>query len=108
METFGPTIHTRWDRQEKDIKDELTNRLVGLFGKDTFDASKVLQKAGKHMKIVQDQYRVHLEKNPRYELPPMIPSMDWKSLVKYGKEKGLIKLGKIPPGTGRYAILSTM
>ena len=105
MKIFQPTIGIKWDRQTKYLKDELTNCLVGLFGKYTFDTSKVLQKAGKHLKIVRDQYRVHLEKNPRYERPPMIPSMEWKSLVEYGKEKGLRKSGKIPPGgTGRYAI----
>ena len=59
------------------------------------------------MKIVRDQYRVHLEKNPRYERPLMIPSREWKSLVEYGKERDLRKAGKIPPGTGRYAISST-
>ena len=109
MEIFGPNISTRWDRKEKNLKDELTNRLVDLFGKDTFDTSKVLQKAGKHLKISQDQYRVHLEKNPRYERPPMIPSMEWKYLVEDGKEKGLRKSGKIPPaGTGRYVMHSKM
>ena len=108
LDIFGPTIHTRWDRQPKYLKDELTNRLVDLLEKDTFDTSKVLQKVGKHLKIVRDQYRVHLEKNPRCERPPMIPSMEWKALVEDGKEKGLIKSGKIPPGTGRYAIHSKM
>ena len=50
----------------------------------------------------------HLEKNPRYERPLMIPSMEWKSMVEDGKENGLRKVGKIPPGTGRYAIQSKM
>ena len=109
LDIFGPTIRTMWNKQPKDLKDDLTNCLVSLFGKDTFDTSKVLQKAGKHLKIVQDQYRVHLEKNPRYECPPMIPSMEWKALVEYGKEKGPRKSRKIPPaGTGRYAIHSKM
>ena len=109
LDIFRPTICTRWDKHAKALKDELTNRLVSLFGKDTFDTSNVLQKAGKHLKIVRDQYRIHLEKNPRYEFPPMIPSMEWKALVEDGKEKGLKKSGKIPPaGTGRYAIHSKM
>ena len=108
LEIFGPTIRTRWDRQGKALKDELTNRLVGLFGKDTFDTSKVLQKDGKKLKIVRDQYRVHLEKKRRYERPPMIPSREWKYLVEDAKEKGLRRAGKIPPGTGRYAIHSKM
>ena len=60
------------------------------------------------MKIVRDQYRVHLEKNHRYEHPPMIPSREWKALVEDGNERALRKPGKIPPGTRRYAILSTM
>ena len=89
LEIFRPTIHTMWNKQPKALKDDLTNRLVSLFGKDIFDTSKVLKKAGKHLNIVQDQYRVHLEKNPRYERPPMIPSREWKSIVEYGKEKGL-------------------
>ena len=98
-----------WNKQPKYLKDDLTNRLVSLFGKHGLNTSKVLQKARKHLKIVRDQYRVQLKNNPRYERPPMIPSMEWKSLVKDGKEKGLRKSGKIPPGgTGRYAIHSKM
>ena len=109
LEIFGPTIRTMWNKQPKSLKDDQTNRLVSLFRKDTFDTSKVLQKDGKHLKIVRDQYRVHLKKNPRYERPLVIPSMEWKALVEDGKEKGLRKLGKIPPGgTGRYAIHSKM
>ena len=109
LEIFGPTIRTMWNKQPKVLKDDLTNRLVSLFGKDTFDTSKVLQKARKHLKIFQDQYRVNLEKNPRYECPPMIPYMEWKALVEDGKEKGLRKSGKIPlGGTRRYAIHSKM
>ena len=88
LEIFGPTIRTMWNKQPKDLKDDLTNRFVSLFGKDTFDTLKVLQKAGKHLKIVRDKYRVHLEKNPRYEHPPMIPSMEWKALVKSPKCSG--------------------
>ena len=82
--------------------------MVGLFEKDTLDTKKVLKKAGQHMKIVLDQYTAHLEKNPRYEHPLMIPPREWKSLVEYGKERVLRKAGKIPPRTGRYEIHSTM
>ena len=92
----------------KNLKDELTNWLVGLFGKDTFDTTKVVKKIGQHMNIILDQYRVHLERNPRYERPLMIPSTEWKALVEDGKERALRKAGKIPPGIGTYAILSTM
>ena len=108
LEIFMPTIRTMWNKKPKDLKDDLTNRLVGLFRKVTFDTSKVLQKAGKHINIVRYQYRVHLEKNPRYERSPMIPSMEWKALMEDGKEKGLRKSRNIPPGTGRYAIQSKM
>ena len=38
--------------KQKNIKDELTNRLVGLFENDTFDTTKVLKKVGQHIKIV--------------------------------------------------------
>ena len=108
-EIFGPTIHTIWNKNTKYLKDDLTNHLVSMFEKDTFDTSKVLQKAGKPLNIFRDQYRVHLEKNPRYECHPMIPSMEWKVLVEDGKEKGLRKSGKMPPtGIGRYAVHSKM
>ena len=106
MEIFRPIICRRWDKQTKNLKDDLTDRLVGMFDKDTFDTTKVLKKVVQHMKIVRDQYRVHLEKNPRYERPPMIPSREWKALVEDGKERDLRKVGKIPLGTGRYAIHS--
>ena len=42
LEIFGPTIRTMWNRQPKALKDDPTNRLVSLLGKDTFDTSKVL------------------------------------------------------------------
>ena len=108
LEIFRPTIRIMWNKQPKYLKDDLTNHLVSLFGKDTFNTSKVLQKARKNLKIVQDQYRVHLENNPTYEFPLMIPSMKWKALVEDGKEKGPRKVGKIPPGIGRNAIHSKM
>jgi hypothetical protein len=60
------------------------------------------------MKIVRDQYRVYLETNPRYECPPIIPVRECKSLLDYGRERDLRKHGKLPPCTGRYAILLTM
>ena len=87
LEIFDPTIRTTWNKQPKYLKDELTNHLVSLFRKDTFDTSKVLQKAGKHLKIVRDQYRVHLEKNPSYERPPMIPSRPGGRWKREGFEK---------------------
>ena len=60
------------------------------------------------MNIVYDKYGVILERNPRYELAPMIPAIEWKSLVEYGNERDLTKEGNLPPGTRRYAMLYTM
>ena len=42
-----------------------------------------------HLKYVQDQYRGHLQKNIRYEHPPMIPQREWKALLEDAKEKTL-------------------
>ena len=85
MELFGPTIRTQWNAQNQDLKDELINRLVVLFGDKTFNRTKVLQKAGTYLKYVRDQYRSHLEKNKKYEHPPMIPDREWKDLVSDGR-----------------------
>ena len=79
-----------------------------MFENETFNTTKVLKKVGQHMNIVRDQYRVHLERNPRYECPPMIPSREWKYPLENGKERAMRKAKKIPPCTWRYAILSTM
>ena len=94
LEIFGPTIHTVWIKQPKALNDDMTNHLDSMFEKDTFDTSKVLQKAGKHLNIVRDQYRVHLEKNPRYERPPMIPSMECKIPGGRWKREGPKKIRK--------------
>ena len=99
MEIFGPTIRTRWDKQTKTLKDELINRLVVMFDSETFNRAEVLKKVGQHMQIVMDQFRVHIERNPRYELPPMISTREWKALVDNGKERDLIKEGKLQPCT---------
>ena len=104
MEIFGPTIYTRWDKQTKNLKDDLINRLVGMFDCETFNRAEFLRKDGQHMKIVMDQFRVHLERNPRYEHLPIFPTREWKSLVENGNERDLRKEGKLPSGTGRYAI----
>ena len=76
LDIFGPTIHSRWDKQSKNFKNELINFLVGLFDNERFIRADVLNKAGQHIKIVRDQFKVHLERNPRYDLPPMIPSRE--------------------------------
>lgn len=79
-----------------------------LFENDTFNKTKVLQKAGTYLKYVRDQYRTHLEKNIKYECPPMIPEREWKDLVSDGKEKVEKRKGHTPPGEGRYVVLLKM
>ena len=79
--------------------------MIGLFGAETFNISEVLKKVGQHIKIVRDQYRGHLSKNPRYECPPMITVGEWKALLDDGREIALRKQGKLPPDTRRYAII---
>jgi hypothetical protein len=73
LEIFGPTIRTWWDIQSKNLKYELINRLIGFFGVETFNRAEVLKKVDQHIKIVRDQYKVHLETNSMYERPPTIP-----------------------------------
>ena len=73
--------------------------MVGMYGRDTFNREEVLKEVGQHMNIVRDQFRVHLERNPRYERPPMILTKEWKFLGEDGKERALRKEGKLPRGT---------
>ncbi|XP_057872289.2 uncharacterized protein LOC131078571 [Cryptomeria japonica] len=61
--------------------------MVELFGNDTFDKTKLLEKADTYLKYVKDQYRTHLEKNVKYERPPMIPEREWKDLILDAKER---------------------
>ena len=79
-----------------------------MFDNDNFNGVEVLKKVGQHIKIVRDQFRVHLERNPKYECHPMIPIREWKALVEDGKERALRKERKLPPGIGRYEIVSTI
>ena len=99
MEIFGATICTSWDKQTKNLKDELINHIVGMFGSETFNQTEVQMKVGQHMNIAREQFRVHLERNPRYEHPPMIPTREWKSLVEDGKGKILRKEGNLQSET---------
>jgi hypothetical protein len=89
LDIFGPTICTRWNSQSSKLKYELINKLVGLFGEGSFNKSGVSSKAGAYLKYLWDQYRVHLQKNPKYEHPPMIPEREWKALQEDAKEKML-------------------
>ena len=76
LDIFGSTICTRWNSQSYKLKDELINNLVGLFGEGSFKKSGVSSKVGAYLKYMRDQYRVHLQENPKYECPPMIPERD--------------------------------
>ena len=44
--------------------------------------------------MIGDTYRVNIEKNPRYDWPPMIPDMDRKSLQENTKEKDMRRQGR--------------
>lgn len=98
---FGPTIRTRWNSQNSNLKKQPVGHLEGVFGENTFNKSGVISVVGTYFKYAQEMYRVHLQKTPRYEHPPMIPEREWKALIDYSKEKILRKEGKSPPGSAR-------
>ncbi|GLJ31571.1 hypothetical protein SUGI_0633570 [Cryptomeria japonica] len=70
LQIFGPTIRKRWNDQEKKLKDELTNRIVGLFGNDTFDKTKLLEKAGTYLKLsdTSKETKARQEKHGQHKL----------------------------------------
>jgi hypothetical protein len=103
LDIFWPTICTWWNAHNVSLKKYLIEHLVGLFG-ETFNKSGVTSLACTYLKYVRDQYRVHLQKNPRYEHPPMFPKSEWKNLLEDAKEKTMGKEGKTPHGPGRYMI----
>ena len=59
------------------------------FGKNIFDTGLLLKRATKHIKIVRSQYRRALKDNPKYDHPPMIPSLEWNEIIEDAKEKRL-------------------
>jgi hypothetical protein len=63
LDIFGPTIHTWWNAQNANLKKDLIDHLVGLFG-ESFNKSGVTSLAGTYLKYVRDQYRVHFAKKP--------------------------------------------
>ena len=75
--------------------------LEHMFGVDTFDKSEGSKAVGLYLKYIRDMYRVNLQKNPRYECPPIIPEREWKAFIEDAKEKRLRKEGRNPPGPGR-------
>ena len=91
------------------MKDELIARLVGLFGAETFNQKKVLEKDGQHLHYVREGYRNNLAINPKYERPPMIPTREWKGFLDDAREKAVEIAGNlVPESSRRYAILSAM
>ena len=75
--------------------------LEGLFGVDTFNKKEVTSAVGEYLKYTWDVYRRILAGNPRYEHPPSIPKMEWKTLIDDAKEKKLIKTREKITGTPR-------
>jgi hypothetical protein len=61
--------------------------LEGLFGVETFNKKVVTSLVGKYLKSMLDVYRVHLQKNPRYECPLVVTEREWKALIEDEKEK---------------------
>jgi hypothetical protein len=91
----------RWNSQSIHLKKEILDYLECMFGVDTFDKSEVLKAVGLYLKYICDMYRFNLQKNPRYEHPPVIPEREWKAFIEEVKEKRLRKEGRNPPGLGR-------
>ena len=77
------------------------DHLKGLFGVNTFNKSSVTSVIGTYLKYAWDMYGVHLQNNPRYEHPPMIPKMERKVVIDNSKDKRLKNEGKTPPGSAR-------
>ena len=57
------------------IKNQLIEFVEEKFGKNIFDSGLLLKRASKHVKTMRDQYRTALKDNPKYDCPPMTPSM---------------------------------
>jgi hypothetical protein len=90
---FGPTIHTRWNGQDRNLKDELISHMVNLFG-NTFNKKVITHLVGKSLKYTKAHYRKRLEENLKYECPPMVWEKEWKALIKDAKENFLKRQGK--------------
>jgi hypothetical protein len=102
LELFGPTIRTRWNVQNKNLKDELISHMVKLFG-NIFNKNVVTQLAGESLKYTRSQYRQRLEENLKYEHPPMVLEKEWKALIEDAKDNFLKRQGKQPrPGKAMY------
>jgi hypothetical protein len=52
LELFGPTIRTRWNAQDSNLKDELISHMVNLFG-NTFNKKVVTHLTGESLKYTR-------------------------------------------------------
>ena len=98
---FGPTIRTRWNSQNSNLKKELLDYLEGLFGVGTFDRTTIAWVVGKYLKYTRDTYRTHLKFNHRYDRHLTVSESEWRALIHDGKEKRAKKEGKMPTGPAR-------
>jgi hypothetical protein len=101
LSIFEETLRMRWNFQNSNLKKELMDHLEGLFGVDTFNKKVVTSAAGEYLKYTRDVYRRILERNPRYECPPLIPKREWEPIIDDAKEKILKKSGEQITGTPR-------
>ena len=98
---FGEIVHTRWNFQNSNLKNELLDYLEGLFGVETYNKKVAASTTGKYLKYTRDVYRWNLAVNPRYDHPPLIPEREWKALIDDAKENKLRKTREQITGTPR-------
>jgi len=96
LDIFGPNIHIWWNAQNFNLKKDLIDHSVILFG-ESLNKSGVTSLVGTYLKYVRDQYRIHLQNKSKYEHPTMIPKSEWNNLLDDSKEKTMRKEGNIPP-----------
>ena len=102
LELFGPTIRTRWNRQDRAKRDVLIDHMVNLFD-NTFNKKVVAKLANENLKYTRAQYKDKLQLELNHEHPPMVPEKEWKALIEDAKENLLKRQGKQPqPRKARY------
>jgi hypothetical protein len=61
--------------------------MITLFGPNAFQRLKLLEKAGKTLKYIRDNYMTQIECNPYYKRPPYVPINEWENLKKDALER---------------------
>jgi hypothetical protein len=89
---FAPTIKTSYKHQNPNLKKELINHMVHLFGQ-VFNQKVISSMVGKYLKIVWDTYHTNMVCYPLYEHPSLVPKSEWDALVEDSKEKKMKKEG---------------